>query len=452
MANGEYIGSNSKIIKNLNMFVGTLPEIKSKELKGTISYLEFLFATDTKEFYIGSRNGKAVCFGTGNAVNEDVIRQIAKEASADELQNIKTALQSILSEEISDEVNGLTASLTDAIKLINDNQITLNNKLNEKQNKLIAGANIIIDPETNVISAVGGGAGEITDNTPTQYKLYGKRLCILGDSISTFGTPDQSNSEGKWTYPGNRCSYPQSNLFTDVEYMYRKQLINKTGMVLGINESWAGSLVSNTQASDSGDMGPNRCISSMTRINHLGENGTPDIIVVYGGTNDIPDTSLGTFDPENPVVLTNKSTIANPANLTDTQIREELDVSTFVNAYVAMLVRLQYIYPDALIICMTPNYCKTYYGSNYVKMNNFVSTMKEICDYFGVPYIDLRKAGIGLMDMSNDTSTSYLPDGIHPGIKGQKYIFEYLYNFIMANYFVYNNETIIPPDPENHMN
>lgn len=159
MANGEYIGSNSKIIKNLNMFVGTLPEIKSKELKGTISYLEFLFATDTKEFYIGSRNGKAVCFGTGNAVNEDAIRQIAKEASADELQNIKTALQSILSEEISDEVNGLTASLTDAIKLINDNQITLNNKLNEKQNKLIAGANIIIDPETNVISAVGGGTG-----------------------------------------------------------------------------------------------------------------------------------------------------------------------------------------------------------------------------------------------------------------------------------------------------
>ena len=141
------------------MFVGTLPEIKSKELKGTISYLEFLFATDTKEFYIGSRNGKAVCFGTGNAVNEDVIRQIAKEASADELQNIKTALQSILSEEISDEVNGLTASLTDAIKLINENQITLNNKLNEKQNKLIAGANIIIDPETNVISAVGGGTG-----------------------------------------------------------------------------------------------------------------------------------------------------------------------------------------------------------------------------------------------------------------------------------------------------
>ena len=78
--------------------------------------------------------------------------------------------------------------------------------------------------------------------------------------------------------------------------------------------------------------------------------------------------------------------------------------------------------------------------------------MKEICDYFGVPYIDLRKAGIGLMDMGNNTSTSYLPDGIHPGIKGQKYIFEYLYNFIMANYFVYDNETIIPPDPENHMN
>lgn len=344
-----------------------------------------------------------------------------------------------------ENMNNIENGIENISKQCNQNE----NKIETKQDKLVSGTNI---KTINGQTILGAGNIEIKplesgNASSMQYKLYGKRLCVLGDSISTFGTPNQSNAEGKWTYPGNRCRYPQSNLFEDVQYIYRKQLLDNTGMILGINESWAGSLVSNTQTSDSGDKGPNRCISSMTRIGHLGENGTPDIIIVYGGTNDIPAASLGTFNPEQPVVLTNKSTVSNPANLTDTQIRNELDVSTFANAYVAMLVRLQYLYHDALIICMTPNYCKTYYGSNYTTMAKFVATMKEICDYFGVPYIDLRKAGIGLMDMSNSTSSSYLPDGIHPGIKGHKYIFEYLYNFIMSNYYFGTGE-IVTPDPE----
>ena len=85
-------------------------------------------------------------------------------------------------------------------------------------------------------------------------KYEGMRLSILGDSISTFGTPNQSNAEGTWTWPGNRCRYPQSNLFTDVRYQYWYLLMERLGMTLGINESWAGSRVSNTQATDSGDL------------------------------------------------------------------------------------------------------------------------------------------------------------------------------------------------------
>ena len=151
MANGEYIGSNSKIIKNLNMFIGTLSEIKSKETKGQITYLEFLFSTDTKEFYLGSRSGKAVCFGTGSTVNEDVIREIVKEASANELQNIKNALSSILSSQITDEIDSLTSGIKDSMKLLNDNQIKIKEKLDSKQDLLIAGEGIRI--ENDVISA-----------------------------------------------------------------------------------------------------------------------------------------------------------------------------------------------------------------------------------------------------------------------------------------------------------
>ena len=97
-------------------------------------------------------------------------------------------------------------------------------------------------------------------------KLAGKRISILGDSISTFGVPDQNNATGLWTYPGNRCRYPQSNLLTEVNECYWKRLIDENGMFLGVNESWAGSRVSNSQSTDIGDFGPNRCISSQTAL------------------------------------------------------------------------------------------------------------------------------------------------------------------------------------------
>ena len=163
MANGEYIGSNSKIIKNLNMFIGTLSEIKSKETKGQITYLEFLFSTDTKEFYLGSRSGKAICFGTGSAVNEDVIREIVKEASANELQNIKNALSSILSSQITDEIDSLTSGIKDSMKLLNDNQIKIKEKLDSKQDLLIAGDGIRIENDVISVDTTNNNGSEIIE-------------------------------------------------------------------------------------------------------------------------------------------------------------------------------------------------------------------------------------------------------------------------------------------------
>ena len=319
------------------------------------------------------------------------------------------------------------------IKLAKENKITNIKTINGQS--LVGEGNIIL----------GAGGSVMVSSYPAKFK--GKRLSILGDSISTFGTPNQANATGTWNYPGNRCRYPQANLFTEVDYMYWKILLDKTGMEFGINESWAGSRVANTQTTDSGDLGPNRCIASKTRIQHLGNNGTPDVIIVYGGTNDIAGSTLGTFNPEAPIKFATLTTTppSNPASLTDDQI-DDLDVSTFANAYVAMLVRLQRYYPEAIIVCLTPNYCKSYYGTNYVKMKNYVNCMIEICDFFGVEYIDLRKVGIGLMDMAGDTYTEALPDGIHPGIKGHRLIAEYLFNVLDSHYFIPETSTVDIPN------
>lgn len=241
--------------------------------------------------------------------------------------------------------------------------------------------------------------------------FFGKTISILGDSISTFGgsvsDPDNSRFavEGDPTYPGNRCRYPQSNLVTDVNNTYWMKLINSLGLVLGINDSWAGSMVSNTSATDMGDVGPNRCISSMTRIGHLDDNGTPDIILVNAGTNDIGgNVTLGTFSYDD------------PSSYTDEQVAA-LDVSTFANAYRAMLIRLQKTYKSARIIVMLPNYTTSYYNSQ--KEDQYCEVVKEACDYFGVPYVDMRTAGITMFNRS-----SYLPDGIHYNAAGMSKIYE----------------------------
>lgn len=252
----------------------------------------------------------------------------------------------------------------------------------------------------------------IVPNKKSDYE--GMRISILGDSISTFGTSyeegieaAQANDKGDWTWVGNRCRYPQANLFVDVKYQYWYLLIERLGLVLGVNESWAGSRISNTSETDTGDVGPNRHMASLTRIGHLGENGTPDIILVYGGTNDAGNNvPIGTFDT------------SNPKNLTEDDIAS-LPVATFADAYRAMLIRLQYYYPYARIICLFPNFTTSYYSMT--SLDDYEEIIREECDFFGVEYVDLRTAGVNFKN-----SSSYLTDGIHPNAEGMRLIYKRL--------------------------
>ena len=64
----------------------------------------------------------------------------------------------------------------------------------------------------------------------------GKRISILGDSISTFGgspNDDPRFSNGEYTYLGNRCRYPQEDLILDVHDMYWMKLIDEFNLTLG---------------------------------------------------------------------------------------------------------------------------------------------------------------------------------------------------------------------------
>lgn len=248
--------------------------------------------------------------------------------------------------------------------------------------------------------------------------LAGKRISILGDSISTFTG---------YSYSGNRCRYPQSNLLTDVNLTYWKKLIDATGMILGVSETWAGSRVSWDGSSESGDIGANKHIASVTRISHLGEKGNPDIILVYAGTNDAgAGVSIGTLN-----------TSTSPKGLTEEDIKA-LPVKTFSDAFRTMILRLQFYYPKAKIVVLNLAYSSTYFS--FSTLQTYSNVIENCCKILGVDCIDLRKCG-----MNPITIASYLPDGIHPNAEGMELMFRQIYSHFMGMSLPVTSSSPTPP-------
>lgn len=224
--------------------------------------------------------------------------------------------------------------------------------------------------------------------------LSGKTISILGDSISTFAgyipTADGSNLE-------HLARYPQDNLLTDVNDTWWMQVIHALDAKLGINDSWRGSTVSGAASVTSGVSGEKSSMSNLQCIQNLGSNGTPDVILFYGGTNDLARVSkLGAFDPK---------TAPDAVDLTTAKW------DNLADAYVQTLLRLRHTYPNAVIVAMLPTYTASYYSNEKLAKAN--EMLSAVCEHYGVPYVDLRYCGI---------TTDDLPDGIHPNATGMDFI------------------------------
>lgn len=264
--------------------------------------------------------------------------------------------------------------------------------------------------------------------TPIGYSTVanyrGMRLSILGDSISTYGgnvstsaSDDPRYADGTWTYAGNKIRYPQGNLLTSVEDMYWKKVMNKTGMVFGVNDSIAGALCSWDGTTESDTEGADKHAASMTRIGHLGGNGTPDIILVNVGTNDQGgNVDIGP-ETDTRVLPTWYDFYGTPENYTQAQI-EALPVRTFKDAYRTMLVRLMWMYPSAKIICMTINFRKS---TRLDKTDTYNEAIKDVCDLLGVPLVDTRHSGISVFELA-----TYYGDTTHYNANGMKFVADIL--------------------------
>lgn len=258
--------------------------------------------------------------------------------------------------------------------------------VSNKQDTLVSGTNI---KTINNTSLLGSGNIDIQGGGGTSYNPFnGKKVSILGDSISTY----------RGYIPEGYATYFPYLEVNSVDKTWWYKLIQDLNMVLGVNNSYSGSTVS----------GSSNQMASVARIQDLGRNGTPDVILFYGGTNDMLGT-IGTFDATQNYAIDLTTTTWN----------------NFATAYKDAIMRLQYYYPSAMIIAISPIWvARTYTPS---KLNSGIEVLKQICNYFGVNYIDLRKSGFSTQNLNNT-----LLDGVHPNVLGMSLIEEYVKKHLLS--------------------
>lgn len=197
------------------------------------------------------------------------------------------------------------------------------------------------------------------------------KVSILGDSYSTF--------EG-WIPEGYIAWYKpvpkegRNTDVTDVNQTWWKILLDRNGWELETNNSYSGSTVCNTgyEGND---------YSDRSFINRLGLLGNPDVIFVFGGTNDSwAHAPVGEYVWE---------------NWTPSQLY------TYRPAAAYMMSGLKRLYPEAQVICLI----------NDAITDEVKESTAEVCRHYGIDYLQLE--GI---DKKAD----------HPDIQGMQQIAEFI--------------------------
>ena len=261
-------------------------------------------------------------------------------------------------------------------------------------------------PENDLSSAVQAKLNSETANVVLDSNLVGKKLSLIGDSITTY--------QG-WLPSGNVTRYPRGAI-TNVEQTWWKKLLNKTGMVIGQNCAWDGSTCSGLSTSTTNAY----AACSDKRISQLGLNGTPDIIICYIGINDWGAT-YNKNQTQYGGSFVNGAFVP-VGNYTGEAALPSGELKTFSEAYGCMIGKIQTSYPNAKIYCCTLPQTNGKATYNYDADGAFPSINRDgvsIADYndcirmlannFGVEVIEFAKCGITWGNI-----TTYMEDGLHP--------------------------------------
>lgn len=247
----------------------------------------------------------------------------------------------------------------------------------------------------------------------------GKKISILGDSISTYSgitdgaAADTTNSTIRYNLVWGGYN-PHNAAFggSSVDSTWWQSTINALGADRLVNNSHSGGSVFN------------RALVRCTQLHdNTGDNAgeTPDIIFVYLGTND------------------NNRTMGNAASLLMSQIKQLGDNDSYsptnlAEAYAVMLYRIQKAYPDAEIYCLT-NLERS--DVDVEKTHAVCKVIRDVVALFDGVYLADIGALTGIT-LDNPDYELYIPkDGggksIHPGVLGMKEISRVLLTAIAEN-------------------
>ena len=193
-----------------------------------------------------------------------------------------------------------------------------------------------------------------------------KKVSILGDSYSTF---DGVNP------PGYAPFYPDSkNDVKEVSQTWWSLYNEVMGYTLEVNDSWGGTTICNTSYG-------RRIVPNSSFNSRLWKLGDPDIIFVFGGTNDAwANSPVGEYKYSH--------------------ITKE-DCNYFRPALAYMLDALDRIYPDATVYAIL----------NSELREEINESFREVCKHFSVQLIELH-------DIEKQNG--------HPSINGMKAICDQL--------------------------
>ena len=229
--------------------------------------------------------------------------------------------------------------------------------------------------------------------------LSGKKVSILGDSISTYKGYSNDATNTNSTIGNNAVWYSDTLGNLEVEDTWWMQAINDYNMSLCVNNSASGSQVWDSATS----AGYN------TRVENLHDNtgdnsGTnPNIIFIYMGNNDILNdtnhtSNLGTYEAINFSAL-----ITDDGDGTYTYATP----TTFAEAYAIMVHKATTLY-GADVFCFTPQNAVSTEQKPYLA--TMVDIITKVASYFEC----------GLVDLYNDSGIT----AVHPNAEGMDTITE----------------------------
>ena len=177
-----------------------------------------------------------------------------------------------------------------------------------------------------------------------------ERISILGDSYSTFSGYIPAEYE-QW-YTGDT----KMTDVTDVRQTWWWQVVKEGGYLLEKNDSYSGATIS-YRGYHGEDYSERSFITRLTRL------GSPDILLIFGGTNDSwAGAEVGTYKYEN-------------------QTRE--DLFTYRPALAKLLSEAQSRFPNVRIL----------YLINTGLRKEITESTIEICKHYGVEYLQLKEIG-----------------------------------------------------------